>query len=966
VTSIAHGGQARQFDLDIPSSTVSEELKRLYEATGAPILYSDSWRMPARGIKGHFTAEEALTRILDHTGLWCEYLAASQILVRKFEAQPSSGKCLPIEKPTAKQIPKPTPEPQGEMEEVHISGHTGTRIAGLKEIGSPMLTWNAQQIRASGAQNLSDLLKDTTQNFGGGPTQQTHFGQAETLTNSFQGVSPNLRGLGSRATLVLLDGQPLAPSGTAAAVVDLLQIPLSAVESVEVMLDGASAFYGSDAVGGVINVHTEHDYTQPKTFVQVGEGTEGHQEYHRLSQEIGHRWDSGSAVLVGETMRQGALSANERWQSNSNLIPEGPASSPFYYTNPGNLVMTGSGMTYAIPSRAPGGTLDFSTLTPGTLNRANSYANSDVVPGQSRWSLFSAFQQKMGERATIFSTVLWSQRDALTSLGGQEVRLDVTQSPFLVNPPSDDVQEQYNLGRDLGSEMTRVKVRALNATVGTQIHLPGHWQMEIKGTNTREAESQLTYNAVDQNALQLAVFNPLSPPIRPDPGAYFDPFGAGRNLTAAMAEAVKTQLRYGSRSQLWDFALTANGPVLSLPAGPVHSAVGLEYRDQEFSSGVSQTASWSDLRRQRYAGYVEIAAPLLNDADYAPPLRSLMLSLAGRMEDYSDFGRAFAPRIGLTWEPVSHLTVSSTWSRSVRAPNMEDVFSRNNTSFVGVLGNTPVLIWYGGNPGLHVETGATRTLGLSFESDDEEFPLFSASVNYFDILFRDRVQQYMLSTDLLTNPDYHGIVTFNPSAGAQGQVCSQSRYLPGSDGLGCMAEQVGAIVDLRTQNTGRLWTDGIDVQLGMNLPVAVGRLGIGVKSTYISDYKEATLPAARMVSSVDTLSNPLAWHVIGTGDWSVGAFEASVVVRHTKGYRDNEVVPVRRVGAWTTGDVRVAYTFGVGDGSGARGVEVAVRCENVTGRYSPRVVNTVAGVGYDQENGSLVGRVVLGSVFVGF
>ena len=74
VTSISHGGEARKFSLDIPSSTVSEELKQLYKATRAPILYLDSWRTPTRGVKGNYTTEEALTQILDRTGYWCQYL----------------------------------------------------------------------------------------------------------------------------------------------------------------------------------------------------------------------------------------------------------------------------------------------------------------------------------------------------------------------------------------------------------------------------------------------------------------------------------------------------------------------------------------------------------------------------------------------------------------------------------------------------------------------------------------------------------------------------------------------------------------------------------------------------------------------------------------------------------------------------------------------------------------------------
>ena len=961
LTTVSYGSEVRRVELDIPSSTVSEELRALYQATGAQIIFQDRWHMPARGVKGRYTVEEALIRILDHTRLVCEYIEGGALVIRFSQTQRLRGKCLHREPPPT-EIQRTTPAPQNEMEEVDVFGRrTGTRIVDLEQVGSPLLNFNAQQIRHSGAQTLPGLLNDTTQNFGGGPTQQTHFGQPETLTNSFQGVSPNLRGIDSGATMVLLNGHPLAPSGTEAAVVDLLQIPLSAIDHVDVLLDGASAFYGSDAVAGVINIHTQRDYSGPNTLVQVGGVTDGRQEHQRLSQELGHRWDTGSILVVVENMHQGALAANERWQNSSNRIPGNPATSPFYYTNPGNLLeFNGPSATtnYAIPRQVPGSTLDLATLNAGPLNRSNSYNDSDIVPDQTLWSTLTALQQKLGDEATLFSDVLWSQRRAVRSLGGQEVTLDVTHSPYLLNPPSSGtVLEEYNLLDDLGPEITRVNVHTLNATLGVQVNLPSQWHMVVSGTDALESENEVSYNAASPGALQLATYNPSWQTSSPSPDAIFDPFGSGSNMTPAVAKAVETQPWYGSRSQLWDFSVTAGGPMGSLPAGPLKQTIGFEYRDQRFSSGVSETASFSDLRRQRYAGYLELAAPLLDNHSYPAPLRSLMLSLAGRIENYSDFGTSFAPRIGLTWEPVQHLALSSTWSHSVRAPNMEDLVTRDNTSLIRVLGSTPALVWSGGNADLHEEKASTRTLGLSFKSDDEDLPLFTAAISYFDILFRDRIQQSDFPTDILTNPAYSSVVTLNPSRSAITQVCAQSQYLS-TDGSECTAAQVGAIVDLRTQNAGRLWTDGIDTQLGTHFSTSVGKLGFGLKSTYIFDYQEAALPDAPMVSLLDTLSNPLAWHLIGTGTWTVGPAQASFTIRHTKGYRNTEVEPFQRVASWTTGDVRLSYTFNVVDRFGAQPVEVALNLENVTNHYSPFVINTVANLAYDQENGSLQGRMV--------
>lgn len=942
---------ATRFNLDIPASDVAAELGELYRATGIHILYDYRLRMRAHAIKGRYTVEEALSRILTDAGQVCEYNEDGSIVIRPPMTDESPGQCLHRKRHPLSEIQGPTPAAREEMAEVYVRAYLGTHIHELRQIGSPVITWDQLQIQRSGAHNLTDLLGRMTQNFAGGPNQQTHFGQIETFSNSAAATAANIRGLGARATMVLLNGQPVAPSGSAAAYVDVLQIPLSAIDRVEVLLDGASAFYGSDAVAGVINIHTKDEYVRPETFAEIGSVTNGRQEQHRLSQELGWRWQTGNVLVVGELMHLGALAANERWQNSSNWIPSGPAQSPFYYTNPGNLISPAQ--TYAIPPQSVGRTLDFSTLAAGSLNRADSYSGVDITPNQSRRSVLTSLRQGLGDSTTLFSDVLWSQRYALQRQGGQQVTLNVSNSPFLQQHPSGLLMEQYNLLEDLGPATSTVDVRTLNATVGLQSELPGKWHLVLSGTDSLDAENQVSYNIADPDALQSAVSNP-------DRTQAFDPFGSGVNMSATTWDAVHSQLWYGSRSQLWDFQLTADGPSLSMPAGTLRQALGIEYRDQRFSSGISQTAAWSDLRRQRYAGFLEFAVPLLDEHRYPSPWRNLMLSLAGRMEDYSDFGRSLTPRIGLKWEPIKHFQLNGTWAHSVRAPNMEDLATRDNTSFVTMLGNTPTLVWTGGNPNLHVEKAFTRTIGLRFTSDDEGSPLFTAEVNYFDILFRDRIQTSAFPADILTNPIYKSVV-LNPDVAARQQVCAQSQYLA-VDGTACDTVPVGAIVDLRAQNAARLWTDGIDAQLGTNFQVPSGKLGFSVSSTYIFDYRQGATLDAPLVSVLDTLSNPLAWHVIGTGTWGVGEALASFTLRYTKGYLNDQVQPATRVASWTTGDVRLAYTLNAQDRFGTHPIDVAINCENVTNRYSPFAINTVANLAYDQENGSLQGRVVALSV----
>lgn len=332
--SAAPAAAPARFQFSIDQDTVAHELQHFAIVTGVALLYDDDLEMAGRAVHGRYSAEEALIRLLRGTGLTCVRIhGGAAITVRPLMSGDHSlqDQCLTLE-------PRPMWDagPMAVPNELPSVSVLGTHIHGGALTGSRILTWDEQQIRYSGARNLPDLLAAATQNFGGGPNQQTHFGQAETYTNTGLGTGINLRGLGARATLVLLNGHRVAPSGSAASFVDVLNFPLSVVHRVEIMLDGASAVYGSDAVGGVVNIITKNEYVAPETFAQVGSVTSGHQEQHVFSQSIGAGWDGGNLLFVGEVMHDGALAADERWQ-NSSLLRQLPDEGQAIYSNPGNL-----------------------------------------------------------------------------------------------------------------------------------------------------------------------------------------------------------------------------------------------------------------------------------------------------------------------------------------------------------------------------------------------------------------------------------------------------------------------------------------------------------------------------------------------------------------------------------------------------------------------------------------------------
>ena len=196
-----------------------------------------------------------------------------------------------------------------ELEEIIV---TGTNIRGVEQGAAPIIVLDRSYIESTGLSTLEQLVQTLPQNFGGGPSEDvlgpTRNGSG---LNIGSGSSINLRGLGSTATLVLLNGRRLAPSG-GGNFVDLSTIPLSVIERVEVLTDGASAVYGSDAVGGVVNIITQKEFDGPHTRLRYGDVTDGSAPEFRASQTLGANWTGGSILVGYEYFSRDNLDSGDR------------------------------------------------------------------------------------------------------------------------------------------------------------------------------------------------------------------------------------------------------------------------------------------------------------------------------------------------------------------------------------------------------------------------------------------------------------------------------------------------------------------------------------------------------------------------------------------------------------------------------------------------------------------------------
>lgn len=200
---------------------------------------------------------------------------------------------------------------------------TGTHIRGDSDSAYPIAIYTRDMIEASGASTVQQFIQTLPENFNGGGseatiTSVTGGGNAVNLVNA---TGVNLRGLGNDSTLVLVNGHRVAPGNTSGNFVDLSLIPLNAVERVEVITDGASAIYGSDAVGGVVNFILGRNLEGAETRARYGaaDGTASHET--KVSQTLGHSWDTGSALLMYEYWDRTPLSASDRSNASSAALP---------------------------------------------------------------------------------------------------------------------------------------------------------------------------------------------------------------------------------------------------------------------------------------------------------------------------------------------------------------------------------------------------------------------------------------------------------------------------------------------------------------------------------------------------------------------------------------------------------------------------------------------------------------------
>jgi iron complex outermembrane receptor protein len=915
--------------------------------------YEHTSKLRTKAIDGVYEPIEALRLMLEDTGLDFMFVNSRyvSIYVREGAQAPVRATPPPSARKRTRSAALPVVDGGAKLQEVTV---TGTNIPDTAQVGLPRFSLTQVDFDAIGAFSVVDAIRTMPNVFGGGPTEDTEIG-IEASTNSGRGRGVNLRGLDAGSTLALINGRRLAPGGSEGLFIDITSIPLIAVRQIDIVSDSASALYGADAVGGVVNFVMQENIDGAETQLRaggLGGETPGNVQFGQL---FGRQWESGSGLMAFEYYKRDALAARDRDQATSDLRLFGGEDFRSFNANPGTIIF--GQLTLGIPEGQDGTGLTVADLIPNARNRYDQWTEAEILPEQERWSAYGNLRHALTDNVDLFADALFTDRRAIGRTPGVNQLIPVPCSnPFFpagLCPPAPGlaIPVAYNFTDDLGPRIGDVDVVTGNVAAGFNRTIGMDWGVTTTAGYALEQQHLLLHNSVDVTELIAALADP-------DPATAFNPFGDGSHTSRATLEKIRAQQELRTHSTVTSLNVTATGPVLALPAGDIKLAIGTDLRNQAFEANVRvANLPLNRVHNDRDVGalFGELYVPLVDEANARRGLRKLELSLAARLESYSDFGEATTPRVGLAWSPVNGFSLRGSWAKSLRAPSLYDLNEANNVVTqlpIATQGTPPgfalVLVQSGGNAQLQEERAKSWTFGADFTP--EGISGLSIAVTYFNVEFRDRIEDLnFLDFNWLSDPLVASRVTFAPTQDQMRDACTSGQFNSALATLTgpCGSIPVAAIIDVRQNNGWFLRTSGVDFSAKYTL----GDFRFGLLGTYVLDYSQAFLEGSPLVEMQGTQNSPVELRMRGSTTWERGRLAATGAVNFTDSYRDT--IGQRHVNSWTTFDFGLAYTLGRGDA----GTRFALNVENAFDEMPPFLNNTF-GLGFDAENGDIYGRIV--------
>ena len=797
----------------------------------------------------------------------------------------------------AQQTSPPAASTPQKIEKIEITGSNIKRVEA--EGTSPIQIITREEIERSGKQTVTELLRTLPSAGGGGLNDLAG-------ANSFSpGASTvSLRGLGSSATLVLLNGRRIAPYGLAdpnfgqSAVVNLDAIPFDAIERIEILKDGASAIYGSEAIAGVVNIILRRDFKGGVASVRGSTNLKGIYNTGNITGSFGvgdlasDRYnffinaEAFSRERVSFRESEKFLNRSEFFNSTRYRTGQRAFSSyapqlnlyPDVIFDPitlGNAqILSGAGSANQNPC-PPG------QQRPGqTVCRYDNWKDTEVVPKSDRANVFARGTIDLSGASSVSGEASFNQLKT-KYLSTPQVAGDIgpwyaSASNTIVNipevlppnnpsnPTGDYAGYRYRF-TDVGNTGVDVKSNTMRFVLSGKTTV-GTWDFD--------AGALYSQNTVDANATNQIRTSVLTKAILDGTYNFLNP-SAGK-ITAAQ---LRVNSKDSAKSSFTIFDLKTSTEFGNLPGGPIGLAAGIEYRreDRSVTPDVLKTTG-------EIVGYGNASANSKRDLTGVfaelnlPVWKNVEVQLAGRSDQYSDYGRSTIPKIAIGWTVIPAVKLRTSFSKGFRAPSLTEISKSSTSAFTQV--TDPILCVNGdelqcqqniglliqANPDIKPETAKVYNSGIVFDLNKET----SLTLDYYKIDRQNEINVLSLS-QILNNEN-------NPSPLYKGRV-QRGPAPPG--------QLVGDIKSIRTGfiNIGRTVTSGVDLDLNARFSLGeYGKLSTSTLVSYVSVYKNSPEDGSGFVSYVDYRDVPRVRGTLRTV-WERGNWVSTLTTRYFSGFK---------------------------------------------------------------------------------
>ncbi|HBN54414.1 MAG TPA: TonB-dependent receptor [Stenotrophomonas sp.] len=593
---------------------------------------------------------------------------------------------------------------------------TGSRIRSANvETQQPILTLSRENLEKQGFTSVADVLQNLTS--AGSPA----ISRSEALASgeNVGGYYIDIRNLGATRTLVLMNGKRLG--ATSGGYQDLSQIPMSAIERIEILKDGASAIYGSDAIAGVVNVITRKRFDGAEASAYVGQFSEGDGKTDQYSFTLGAEGERGGVTLSAEYSKQDPVWARNRWFSKDGGLGPNTTNEDWSPIGPNSVWCDPRVFGDCKPAKGkpdpiwqtlnPGGDPtnpnDYHQLTPAEYANANQQMM--LQTGIERKSVYINGNYDFTDAVTFNADLLYNDRTTDQQIAGYPYQSQSFGTPLSAdsafNPIGQDVEFRRRLWEVPRTTESKLKTLRFAPSISGFFEFADKsfdWNVgalwnrnEVTKTNHGDMSLIAARQALGQSFVDADGVARCGTAAKPVDGCYaWNPLlpagvaGPGSLDSKELQQFLFPTFTTTGVSKTTSFTADLSGSIVALPAGDLGFAVGVEHRKEEgryVPDAFAQSGEYTGLASTTTNGdysldevYLELNVPVLADMAFA---KELTLNVASRYSDYSNFGDTVNSKFGITWRPTDDLLVRGTYAEGFRAPTIDNMYGGTGSSF---------------------------------------------------------------------------------------------------------------------------------------------------------------------------------------------------------------------------------------------------------------------------------------------